>query len=74
MPRPATRERQERFAETFDGVQALDWRASVDRFLSREGMSWLTDEQMEEIVSDMVGHARVSQKLRMRNRKILRAA
>lgn len=73
MPR-TTRERKECFAMTYDGVRGLDWRESVDRFLSRQGISWLTDEQVEEITSDMVSHARFSQRLRVRNRNARRSA
>lgn len=69
MPAPATRERQERFAKSFDGVRGLDWSASVDRFLRRVGLFWLTDEQMEEVTADMVSHARFSQRLRVLNRQ-----
>lgn len=66
--KPATRQRQERFARSFDGVQGLDWSAALDRLLSRHGLSWLTDEQMAEITSEMVGRARFSQRLRIQNR------
>jgi len=68
----ATRQRQERFAKSFDGVQGLDWSAALDRILARRSLSFFTDEQMEEITSTMVERARLSQRLRVRNRAALR--
>lgn len=68
----ATRERQERFAKSFDGVQGLDWSSALDRLLSERGLAFLTDEQMDEIASEMVDRARFSQRLRVRNRNALR--
>lgn len=70
----ATRQRQERFAKSFDGVQGLDWSAALDRLLSRRGLSFFTDEQMAEITSGMVERARFSQHLRVRNRIASRRA
>lgn len=72
--RHATRQRQERFAKSFDGVQGLDWSAALDRILARRGLSFFTDEQMEEITSAMVERARFSRTLRVRNRAALRRA
>ncbi|MBA4220191.1 MAG: hypothetical protein C0458_05615 [Methylobacterium sp.] len=70
----ATRQRQERFAKSFDGVQGLDWSAALDRLLAQRGLSFFTDEQMEDIASEMVRRARFSQRLRVRNRIALRRA
>lgn len=72
MPRTASRQRQERFAKDFDGVQGLDWSAALDRLLCQQGLSFFTDEQMAEITSEMVDRARLSQRLRVRNRAALR--
>lgn len=72
--RPATRERQQRFAKSFDGVPGLDWSAALDRLLDRRGLSFFTDEQMSEIASELVERARLSQRLRVRNRISLRRA
>ncbi len=70
----ATRERQERFIKDFNGVQGLDWSAALDRLLARHGLSFFTDEQVEDITSEMVERARFSQRLTIRNRAILRRA
>lgn len=72
MARPTTRERQERFMASFDGVQGLDWSAALDRLLARRGLSFFTDEQIAEIADNMVERARLSQRLRVRNRAVLR--
>ena len=72
MPRPTTRERQKRFIASFDGVQGLDWSAALDRLLARHGLSFFTDEQVEDIASEMVERARFSQRIRVRNRIALR--
>ncbi|WP_089177111.1 hypothetical protein [Bosea sp. AS-1] len=74
MGAQTTRERQERFAKDFDGVHCLDWSAALDRILARRGLSFFTDEQVEEIVSAMVERARFSQRLRVRNRQAIRSA
>jgi len=65
----ATRQRQVRFMVSYDGVQGLDWSAALDRILAHRGLSFFTDEQMEEITSAMVERARLSQRLRVRNRQ-----
>lgn len=70
----ATRERQERFAKSFDDVLGLDWGSTIERLLSEEGLSWLTDEQMGQIASIIARRARSSQHRRLRNRAILRGA
>ena len=74
MARPTTRERQERFIASFDGVQGLDFDATLDRILRRRGLSWLTDEQMADVASEMAGRARSDQQMRVRNRCALRRA
>lgn len=70
----ATRQRQERFAKSFNGVQGLDWSAALDRLLAERGLSFFTDEQMDELASEMVRRARFSQRIRVRNRIALRRA
>lgn len=70
----ATRQRQERFAKSFNGVQGLDWSAALDRVLAERGLSFFTDEQMDELASEMVRRARFSQRVRVRNRIALRRA
>jgi len=70
----ATRERKERFIKSFDGVRGQTIRERVAACISREGWSWLTDEQINEITSDLVDDARFSQRLRVRNRNMLRRA
>lgn len=74
MARTSSRERQERFIKSFDGVQGLDFDYALERILRRRGLSWLTDEQMVEVVSEMAGRARFSQQMRVRNRAALRRA
>lgn len=74
MTRPATRERKERFIKSFEGAAVRDAAMLVDRRLSRHGLSWLTDEQLDEITADLVSDARFSQTLRIRNRNALRRA
>lgn len=70
----STRKRQERFISSFDGVTGRDARHYALLFLSRCGLSWLTDEQVEEITAQLVSDARFSQRLRVRNRAALRRA
>lgn len=70
----ATRQRQERFAKSFNGVQGLDWSAALDRLLAERGLSFFTDEQMDELASEMVRRARFSQRIRARNRIALQRA
>lgn len=72
--KPAARERQERFIKSYDGVQGLDFDAAIDRILRRRGLSWLTDEQIADVVTEMVDRARLSQRLRVRNRAALTRA
>lgn len=57
-----------RWARSYDGVRGLDWSAALDRILSERGLSWLTDEQIDDIASEMVRLARLSQRLRVRSR------
>lgn len=70
----ATRLRQERFAKSFNGLQGLDWSAALDRLLAERGLSFFTDEQMDELASEMVRRARFSQRIRVRNRIALKRA
>ena len=70
----ATRERKERFIESFKDVPFRDAEALVEKRFRRHGLSWLTDEQLAQITADLVDDARFSQRLRIRNRAVLRRA
>jgi hypothetical protein len=62
----ATREKQERFVNSFGLVVV---RSSVCEMLRRHGLAWLTDEQMAEVVSDIADDARRTNRLNIRNRR-----
>jgi hypothetical protein len=72
--RRSTRERQERFIKSFDRHPGSTLDDALGKLLSRHGWAWLTDEQIEEIASEVVDSARFSQRLRVRNRAALRRA
>lgn len=72
--RTATRERQERFIKSFDRYPGSTLDDAIGDCLRRYGTAWLTDEQIEEIASRTVERARFSQRLRVRNRNLLRAS
>lgn len=76
MPRlaPASRARQERFIASFDGMPGRTLQDGIASCLARHGASWLTDEQLADITDHLVGEARFSQRLRVRNRQHLRSA
>jgi hypothetical protein len=65
----ATRERQESFIKSFDGLPLRTLKDGISNCLLRHGSSWLTDEQIAEITADLVEQARFSQRLRVRNRR-----
>lgn len=71
MARQSTRERQERFIQTFDGVPGHTLQDGVAAFVGRHGAAWLTDDQIAEVTARLVDKARFSQRLRVRNRRAL---
>ena len=71
MTRPATRDRKERFVQSFgDGFGAQAVAAMVRRY----GLAWLTNDQVDEIVFDTVAAAKVENRRVVRNRRIIRSA
>jgi hypothetical protein len=62
----ATRERQERFMESFGRAETVN---QVALLLRRHGPSWLTDEQMDQIVSNAIREFRFVTRIRRRNRR-----
>jgi hypothetical protein len=72
--KPATRERKERFIKSFDGVYGQTIRDRAVACIVRNGWSWLTDEQIDDITADLVSDARFTQRLNIRNHKILKGA
>jgi hypothetical protein len=71
-PLKASRERQMKFMGSFGRPDNVI-RAGVCEMLAIYGTSWLTDEQMGDIVENQVSAARFSQRLNIRNRKLRRA-
>lgn len=75
MPRPSTRQRQERFIREFEyAPHNRSVEDYISRRLGRHGLSWLTDEQIADIASDMVERERLSHGLLIRNRIALTRA
>ncbi|HEY5797675.1 MAG TPA: hypothetical protein VIU82_21945 [Bosea sp. (in: a-proteobacteria)] len=71
MPRPATRDRKERFVQSFgDGFGAQ----AVAAMVRRHGLAWLTNDQVDEIVSDTIDAAKSRARSVIRNRRIIRRA
>lgn len=71
MPRPSSRERKLRFMRSF-GDRAFE--AAIMKAVHRIGLDhFLTDEQLDEIVSAQVESARASTHLYVRNRAINQA-
>ena len=64
--RPASRERKERFILSFGDSEA---RSFVEYCLRRYGLSWLTDEQINEVTEDMVDAAVAKTRHVVRNRR-----
>ncbi len=62
----ATREKQERFMDSFGRSETVN---QVALFLRRHGPSWLTDEQMDQVVSNTVSEARFTNRIKRRNRR-----
>lgn len=65
----STRERKERFIKSF-GDRAM--RDVVSAMFHRYGLGMFSDEQIEEITTDMAADAMASNKNTIRNRKIYR--
>lgn len=76
MTRPTTRERQERFLRSFDAHKSPLRTAitAISERIYRDGLDWLTDEQLTEITSDVVESAMSANRRMVRNRAILRRA
>jgi len=70
----ATRERKERFLKGDDGVFLTAACRLIESRLMRHGLDWLTDEQLDEITSDLVASELVVSRLRIQNRKLRSAA
>lgn len=62
----ATRKRKLEFIRSF-GIFALE--QAVTQMLSRKEAPWLTDEQIDDITSQMVSDARYTQHYNMRERR-----
>ena len=71
---PATRERKERFLKGDDGVFLTAACRLVESQLMRHGLDWLTDEQIDDLVSDLVASERFVTRLRIQNRKLLQGS
>lgn len=65
----STRERKEQFINSFGDRAALD---AVKTMISRHGLIWLTDEQINDITSDMAYDVMATTKHTIRNRPIYR--
>jgi len=64
----ASRNRQERFMRSFrNGRDAIE-REAVE-MIRKHGAAWLTDDQMDQIVSATVSSWRFTQHINLRNRK-----
>ena len=66
---PATRQRRERFIDDHDSMFAPAFHNALKRCVDRAGgLSWFSDEQIEEIVSEMVATERASHSHMIRER------
>ena len=76
MTRPATRERKERFISSFDAYSFSMKTAltAISNRIEREGLSWLTDDQLSDITEDVLEAVVSSQRRMIRNRNIRRVA
>lgn len=72
----ATRERQERFLRSFDSHRTPMATAitAISERIYRDGLDWLSDEQMTAITSDVADQAMSANRRMVRNRAILRRA
>ena len=67
----ATRERRERFIDDHDSMFAPAFHKALKRCMDRAGgLSFFTDEQIEQIVSDMVAAERASHSHKIRERSL----
>jgi hypothetical protein len=64
-----TRERKIKFINSF-GHNAM--RTAVTEAYCRNGVDWLTDEQLDEIVRDQISNWKFTKRLNRRNREINR--
>lgn len=69
MAKPATRARKEQFIASFGEAQV---RAAILALFFRYGLAALTDEQIDEITSDMAADAIATTRRNVRNRNIAR--
>lgn len=76
MTRPASRERRERFILSFDSSPAVPrfMEALRDCIRRGGGLSWFTDEQIEQIAARLANDARWTTRLNVRNRRSAAAA
>lgn len=70
--RAATRERKERFLRSFDAHKSPLRTAitAISERIYRDGLDWLSDEQLSEITADVAESARSATRRNIRNRKI----
>ncbi|MCV9940958.1 hypothetical protein OIU35_31795 [Boseaceae bacterium BT-24-1] len=71
-----TRDRKDRFLRSFDADSRSMKTAitAISERIYRDGLDWLTDEQLDQITSDVLQNYRFSQRLMIRNRNLLRRA
>lgn len=76
MGRSATRERKERFLRGFDAHKSPLKTAitAISERIYRDGLDWLTDDQLTEITSDVVESAMSANRRMVRNRNALQRA
>jgi hypothetical protein len=74
--KPASRERKERFLSSFDAYKSPMRTAitAISERIYRDGLDWLTDEQLSEITTDVLENARSSHRRMMRRRFELRSS
>lgn len=71
--KPASRERKERFLNVGGNARQIAI-AAIRARIRREGLDWLTDEQLTDITSDILADERARCRLNIRNRMIIRGA
>ena len=75
MTRPASREHMERFVDTFDTLTGRDFDRALKACMHRAGgLSWLTDEQVKDIASEMLSGLRRQRRMDGENRRAMRRA
>ncbi|MEZ2410505.1 hypothetical protein AB6806_27290 [Bosea sp. RCC_152_1] len=72
----ASRDRKDRFLRSFDAHKSPLRTAitAISERIYRDGLDWLTDEQLTEITSDVAENAISANRRMVRNRAILRRA